>query len=234
MFFEPPETQYDLRWQMLGIPVRVHPWFWLMSAILGWNLVDTAGFDYLLIWMVCVFVSILLHEMGHVFMGRLFGTDGRIILYSFGGLAVGSSNLRSRWLRILVYLAGPMIQLVLAGAIWGFIRAQPMREMAPLARAGIAFLFEINLYWALFNLAPIMPLDGGRVSIDFLNWLAPDRGDYLAYGISFVCAGLFVVNAIAGARGPALIPYLPTGMWAAIMFGILAYNSFIALQQNSP
>src|SRR5207302_5403914 len=62
--------------------------------------------SYLLIWIACTFVSILIHELGHVFMGRLFGSHGHIVLYSFGGLAIGSSALRSRWQRIAVYFAG--------------------------------------------------------------------------------------------------------------------------------
>ena len=74
------------------------------------HLVDCAierGFEYLLIWIGCVFGSILIHEMGHVFMGQVFGAQGTIVLYSLGGLAIGSSNLPSRWQRIAVSFAGP-------------------------------------------------------------------------------------------------------------------------------
>ena len=88
MLFEPERTQFDLNWRMFGIPVRVHPWFWLMGVILGWSAVER-GVQYLVLWIVCVFVSILVHEFGHVFMGLVFGSRGHIVLYSFGGLAVG-------------------------------------------------------------------------------------------------------------------------------------------------
>ena len=31
------ETQYDLRFRLLGVPVRIHPFFWLVSAIMGFQ-----------------------------------------------------------------------------------------------------------------------------------------------------------------------------------------------------
>src|SRR5262245_37099251 len=60
----PEPLPYDLRWRMFGIPVRVHWTFWLFTAILGFNIVEF-GFVYLLVWMACAFVSILVHELGH-------------------------------------------------------------------------------------------------------------------------------------------------------------------------
>src|SRR5436190_12605786 len=98
MFLEPSRTAYDLNWTMFGIPIRVHPMFWLFSVILGWGAMNL-GFSYLLSWVACVFISVLIHELGHVLMGRWFGTEGHIVLYSFGGLAIGSSNQRYRWER---------------------------------------------------------------------------------------------------------------------------------------
>src|SRR5262245_48041042 len=82
MLLEPPATPYDLRFQLFGTPVRVHPLFWLVSAILGWPFIE-AGLIYLALWVFCSFLSILLHEFGHIWMGKLFGSDGYIVLYSF-------------------------------------------------------------------------------------------------------------------------------------------------------
>ena len=68
LFTEPNRTPYDLRFNLFGIPVRVHPLFWLVAAILG------AGSDpdpiELLLWIGTVFVSILIHEMGHALAAR--------------------------------------------------------------------------------------------------------------------------------------------------------------------
>src|SRR5262249_7190 len=67
-------TQFDLHWRMFGIDVRVHPLFWLFSAVLGWGF--TGGrLDSLVVWVVVVFVSVLVHELGHVLTGRIFGSS---------------------------------------------------------------------------------------------------------------------------------------------------------------
>src|SRR5947209_12147250 len=104
MLVEPGQTAYDLRFRLFGTPVRVHPFFWLFSAILGWRVVDEQdGLLRLVIWIICCFLSVLLHEFGHIWIGALFGSrDSYIVLYSFGGLAVGSRDLVRRWQRIAV------------------------------------------------------------------------------------------------------------------------------------
>ena len=164
---EPNETRYDLRWRMFGTPVRVHPMFWLMSLILGYDGLIRAGVGYLLAWVACVFVSVLLHEFGHVWMGRLFGSTGYIVLYSFGGLAIGSNHLQRRGQRILVSFAGPAIQLVLLAAIWfskeWLLRVVPL-EWKPAGVRIWLMLFQINLLWPVLNLLPIWPLDGGQIA----------------------------------------------------------------------
>ncbi len=172
---EPDPTPFDLNWRMFDVQVRVHPFFWLVAAFLGWGNFSRGGPRAILLWIACVFVSILIHELGHVAVGRVFGAQGRILLYSFGGLAIGSSNLRKRWQRLLVYLAGPFIQLVFAAGIYVVIRAARGREgFAESAGAEmLVMLLVINLFWGLFNLLPIFPLDGGQVTREVCEALAP-------------------------------------------------------------
>ena len=83
-------TQYDLRFSLLGIPVFVNPMFWAMSAFMGWNVVTTPGLGpiCLLIWIASIFVSILIHELGHAIFAKAFGWPPQIFLYHMGGLAV--------------------------------------------------------------------------------------------------------------------------------------------------
>ena len=56
-------TEYDLRFRLLGFPIRVSPWFWLTSAIVIWNVSERL--DHKLVGIVAVFISILIHELGH-------------------------------------------------------------------------------------------------------------------------------------------------------------------------
>lgn len=221
LLLEPPPTPLDLKWRMLGIPVRVHPLFWLIALLLGLGL----PLVYLPVWVICVFVSILIHELGHVLAGKLFGSQGHILLYSFGGLAIGSGRLPERWQRIAVSLAGPAAQFLLA-----FLLAIPYVGYAA-ARGpdGIEFLdylfgilFGINIFWAVLNLMPIWPLDGGQVSREIFQALMPADGLRISLIVSLVFA---VLLAVAG---------LALGPFTVILFGMLAFASWQLLSLLPP
>ena len=81
---EPPRTPYDLNFSLLGIPVRVHPFFWLVALMLNYRLGDVAS---VLTWIAAVFLAILVHELGHASVMRAYGFRPWITLYGFGGLA---------------------------------------------------------------------------------------------------------------------------------------------------
>ena len=89
LLVEPPRNQYDLCFALFGIPVRVHPFFWLVALLLGLGGVnhyqDRA--QALLIWIVVIFISILLHELGHAFAIRYYGWEPSVTLYALGGMA---------------------------------------------------------------------------------------------------------------------------------------------------
>src|SRR4051794_25455134 len=101
-----PPTRFDVRFMLGDIPVRIHPYFWVGTVVLGLDLNQPALdiLTHLLAWLAIVFVSILVHELGHVLMGRYFGSTGHVILTGLGGLAVGSSDLPLRRQRIAVLL----------------------------------------------------------------------------------------------------------------------------------
>ena len=239
MLFEPERTPYDLHWRMLGIPVRVHPFFWLFSAILGWNQLQE-GLPFLILWIVCVFVSVLIHELGHIFAGRLFGESGHIVLYSFGGLAVGSNALPSRWQRITVSFAGPAAGFLFCGLVYLAFTLPDKPPVSPLAEAAFDFLMWINLGWGILNLLPIWPLDGGQICREICEGLDPQRGGRIGYGISTVTAGLLALHALLLTMKrpiPALedVPFLRnlSGFYMVVLFGFLAFNSWQRLQYES-
>lgn len=237
MFLEPNETGYDLRWRMFGTPVRVHPMFWLMAVILGYDATIRAGFGFVLAWVGCVFVSVLLHEFGHVWMGRLFGSHGHIVLYSFGGLAIGSNQLARRWQRILVLLAGPGIQLLLLAILWfstdWLLRSVPEGSRRS-ARFVLVMLIKINLVWPILNLLPIWPLDGGQITREACQAIMPARGTAVSLGISMVVSGVLAVHMLMASNGRPLLPYVPAfGMLTALLFAMLCVSSFSALQAEN-
>ena len=255
---EPNETPYDLRWRMFGISVRVHPMFWLISLIMGANTLKL-GFRYLLIWVACSFASILIHELGHVWLGQIFGSRGHIVLYGFGGLAIGSNQLGLRWQRIAVCLAGPLAGFVFLGVLFLVLRtwdadafplyiAMAKRELGlpagdvaamglvhappnPLVVMTVSFLIFINLMWGLLNLFPIWPLDGGQISRDLCEALSPDWGLTRSLGISMVIAGLLALHCFLVEIGQQLVPLQIGSAYTAILFVILAVQSYLLLQQ---
>jgi Zn-dependent protease len=252
VFFEPSQTQFDLRFRLFGIAVRVNPWFWVMSAVLGWGGGPERNpyfLQHLIIWIVCVFISILVHELGHVLVGRLFGSHGHIVLYSMGGLAIGSNALERRWQRIAVLAAGPGAGFLLLGLVWAAVHLSGVSErgMPTAARLAYHALILINLFWGLVNLLPVWPLDGGQISRDVCSGLWRDRGVRISLGLSTVVAGVLAAHALALELSPAYEERLAKlllgwGTWAefildlggwyiAIFFGLLALSSFMTLQQ---
>jgi stage IV sporulation protein FB len=241
LLLEPAPTPYDLRWRMFGTPVRVHPMFWLLTVLLGWRYVADPGFGigYLALWVAVVFVSILLHEFGHVLTGRVFGADSRVVLYTFGGLAIGSLDLRRRWQRVLVSVAGPAAQLLLAAAVWwGFLPLvrlpQHARWKGPVAET-IVMLLEINIFWPLLNLLPIWPLDGGKVIREVCAAIFGRMGVSVSLGISVFVAGLLALDTYMALQDRPLIPYnIPRGgPYLFILYLLLCWSSFGALREEN-
>src|SRR5687768_2889887 len=115
---EPPPTQADLHFRLFGIPVRVHPFFWLVTLLLSMSGQGTK-LDPVdaLIWVAVVFISILIHELGHAFLQRRYGGHPRITLYSLGGLASCDDCDRSPSRQILISLAGPVAGFLFAAVL---------------------------------------------------------------------------------------------------------------------
>jgi stage IV sporulation protein FB len=78
---------FDVR--IAGFPVRIEATFFLLAAILG----QGRSGELILAWIAVVFVSILVHELGHAFSLRAFGDTPRITLHAFGGLTHPTKSL---------------------------------------------------------------------------------------------------------------------------------------------
>jgi Zn-dependent protease len=131
---EPQRTAYDVNFQLFGFPVRIHPLFWLVGFLLGYGGGGPPDGFAILTWVLVLFVSILIHELGHALMFRRFGESAHIVLYWMGGLAVpGDDAPRSSWSsysnsnfgrrshtpaeRIIIAFAGPAAGFLFAAFI---------------------------------------------------------------------------------------------------------------------
>jgi Zn-dependent protease len=225
------ETQFDLRFRVGPIPVRVHPIFWITGLIIVWSPYQSDP-PMLLIAVLSVFVSVLVHELGHATVTRLFGWPSEIVLGFFGGYATTARTSTAR--NLLVLFAGPGAGFLLAGVsfvgllllvgvegvnrvIQLFMRGELEREVETLG-----FLLYINIAWSVLNLVPVLPLDGGQIVREVLVWLSPGRGEERAMLLSAV------VGAVAAAGGYLWLHHT----FLAILFGMFAYQNFAAWQMR--
>jgi Zn-dependent protease len=247
---EPPPTQGDVHFRLFGIPVRIHPFFWLVGVLLAAGDVLgapnlRAGLGILLPWIVAFFVSILVHELGHALVIRAYGFAPWITLYGMGGLAsynpahaYGSKGSDTKG-QILISVAGPVAQLLLAGLVVVSVRLtgykmaivfggpygfQIAREMEPIGSEALTDLIilvvAVSIFWAILNLLPVYPLDGGKIAREIFLRFNPSNGIRLSLILSTITAGCLAAVALV----------VWGSFFGTFLFGFLAYENYLALQ----
>jgi stage IV sporulation protein FB len=245
MFGAVSETPYDLRFRFLGIPVRVHPLFWLAGLLLAG---DVRDLSVTLMWVACVFISILIHEYGHGLMAMKFDASPSIVLWMGGGLCYNQAERQTPLQRLAVVLSGPGAGFVFCGVVMLVVTAvfglTPQENLSVLLRCiglpydDIAFLraeikmrsgypflafmmlVQINALWGLVNLLPVFPLDGGRVSEIALTYVNHYEGKRWGHTLSLVVAGLM-----------AFVSYsLSRSLFLTVFFGYFAFLNYQILQ----
>lgn len=196
-----------LRFNLLGVPVKVEPWFWLTCVLLGGGLLvrNSAALNRLAVWTSVVFLSILVHELGHALAARAAGGRPDIALRALGGLTVLRAGRLSRDQRIFISLAGPAAGVALALLI---LLAGPAFPDWQLFRYAWHTALWVNLGWSLLNLLPLLPLDGSQVMTELFGPRRFKTTRWIGGGIAGVAAVLFATY----------------GAWlATILFAILAW-----------
>ncbi|MDB4624530.1 site-2 protease family protein [Rubripirellula sp.] len=257
---EPAQSPYDLRFNLLGIPIRVSWTFWIAAFVFGYGLArlmdqvlgaDSLGLlPMLLVWSACLLVSIIIHELGHSLAFRRYGIESSIVLYHFGGMAIpgrsrttdhsfgGLSPEQNIW----ISLAGPLAQLgsgvliVVAVKLAGYrlfvfeIMPQVFKLIPSLVEGnaidspGLLILITFYIYpsilWALLNLLPVMPLDGGQVMRSVVQLSGGN-----------ILQALWVSVIIAGAVG--FYGFSNGQTYLGILFLMLGWTNFQAIQQSN-
>ena len=145
----------------------------------------------------CVFVSILVHELGHGVAYRYFGVRHvTIVIHMFGGFARADDYLYDRLKRIAVYLSGPAAGFLLLALVYYSNQATGWSRESRLAGLIYRNLYYFNLYWGLFNLLPIYPLDGGRCRANCSRLVNRRRGLEYSLFLSIGCAALLLFHAL--------------------------------------
>ena len=209
--------------RIAGIPIFLDMFFVLVLVLFtypfftsGNTQMMSAGF----IVVVGLLLSILLHELGHAFAGRLFNARvSHIDLTGIGGVAHFERSLpASAFARTVIYLAGPAVNL----GLWlglGALAGEMFEGNNPMVALPLAVLASANYVLMIFNLLPAYPLDGGR-TLDALlgRMLGP------VWSVRIVATlGLIVAIAVA-------LYALPTGIFMLLIAFFLAQANWEALQ----
>lgn len=203
-----------------SIPLRIQGRFFLMALLLGFG---EGNPGKLAVWMAVVLVSVIVHELGHALMGKAFGLEPQIELHGMGGLTYfnGGRAAVSTAKSIAISVAGPMAGFLFAAAVIA-VQMAGFRPMHPLAQHAAVLLLWVNVAWGLFNLIPMLPLDGGNVLRAAATAVSPTYGEKFARVASIVAAGGIALYAIR------------SGQWWVLYLGVLhAFQNFQALRQES-
>lgn len=244
LFQVPPPTRYDLRFSIAGIPVRVHPLFWLIAFLFGFS---ASNLLYTFIWILVIFLSILIHELGHAFAFRRYGLRSSIVLHFAGGLTVPESvSWGSGWANIalrpreetFVSLAGPFSGFLFAALVIGGVLAAGgsasvnwLLGFIPLPSASlpfgglllnvfIAMILSVNIFWGLINLVPVYPLDGGNVARNLFTQYDPHGGMRKSLWLSVIAGGVVAILGL----------FAFGSIYMAVLFGFLAFQSYQSIQ----
>lgn len=154
-----------IRFTFFGIPVEIQPWFWVIMALLG------SGFGKegatanealgIALFVIAGFISIFIHELGHALTGKFYKARPFIVLHSFGGIAAFPGSQFTRVQSFLVTFAGPLVQIILGIAT--FVALYFSQDLSDSFQGFLWDLGSISIFWALLNLIPVYPLDGGQM-----------------------------------------------------------------------
>jgi Zn-dependent protease len=143
-------------------------------------------------WVAVVFVSVLVHELGHAVAGLAFGRKVDIELHGMGGTTRLAGEPTGPVGQFVVALAGPAAGFLLGGMA---LLAQPFAG-AGMPGTVVADLVWANLGWGVLNLLPIRPLDGSHALEAALNRIPASSRSRLVGGVSISTAVVLGVVAV--------------------------------------
>jgi len=161
-----------------GIKIIVH---WTFFFLILWIVFDelkrggtTQSILFNVAFVLAVFMCVVLHELGHALMAKRFGVNTKkITLLPIGGMASLDKIPESPKQELLVVIAGPLVNVIIAILIYLIL---PIQELANISLTEnletlseltlqnfLLYLFVVNIGLVIFNIIPAFPMDGGRI-----------------------------------------------------------------------
>ena len=238
----------------LGIPIHVHASWFVVFYFVTWSLATgylpetLPGLSAPRYWgmggiaALLLFLSVLLHELGHSYVALRYKIPiKQITLFIFGGMAHMGKEPPSPRAEFLIAIAGPIVSLILgAGCLGGAMALDSL-----FARSGFqglvvlgGLLGLVNVQLGLFNLIPGFPLDGGRILRAGLWAWNKDfnraTGQAALLGIGFgVALGLIGAILMVGAWSGALGQSIATNGGWLIFIGAFLFSAALASRRQA-
>jgi len=194
------------------IPITISPFFFVLVGIISYlngNSLLSMG-----IFAIAIFISLLLHELGHALTALSFGQRVRISFVGFGGITHRFGPKLKLWQEFAITLNGPLMGIFIFTS--AYILNQNIHPThSPLLFTTVAIFFWINVLWTILNLVPVQPLDGGQLLKIVLTMLFGLMGTKIALFLSLLCAALLALLFL-------ITPHFIVG----ILFLILTLENF--------
>ena len=238
----------------MGIPIRVHASWFLVFFLVTWTLStgylpdNLPGHTPLRYWAmggiaaILLFLSVLLHELGHAYVALYYRIPiEKITLFIFGGVAHMKKEAPTPRAELLIALAGPFVSFVIGSICFVLVELgeaiQQQHGLQGLLILG-ALLGFVNLQLGLFNMIPGFPLDGGRVlraglwawGNNFYRATKQAALVGLVFGLLLSVAGLV---AMYGAVSDGLPPAIASNGGWVLVIGLFLFAAALASRRQA-
>ncbi|MGJ0506208.1 MAG: site-2 protease family protein [Methylocystis sp.] len=196
-----------------GTAVRIHVTLLIFLAWIGMAAFQRGGAEAAgqsVLFISAVFLCVVLHEFGHILTARRFGiVSPEVTLLPIGGVADMESMPQKPWQELLVAIAGPAVNVLIAGALLAVSGAFNLHEAAQIANPSVGMLERLaatNIFLAIFNMIPAFPMDGGRVLRAALAmWLGQANATRVAAAVG---QGFAFLLGLAGLFGNPMLLFI--------------------------
>ncbi|PPD41890.1 MAG: site-2 protease family protein [Methylocystis sp.] len=203
-----------------GTAVRIHVTLLLFLAWIGMAAFQRGGSEAAwqsVLFISAIFLCVVLHEFGHILTARQFGiASPEVTLLPIGGVADMESMPQKPYQELLIAVAGPAVNLVIAGTLILVAGAFNFDDAAHISDPSISIferLAATNVFLAIFNMIPAFPMDGGRVLRAALAmWLGQAKATRIAAQIG---QGFALLLGFAGLFGHPMLLFIAIFVYMA-------------------
>lgn len=205
------------------LTVTTEPFFWLMAGLFGMMLGRGSPRETVL-WAAVIAFSVLFHELGHAAVCLAWGKGADVVLHGFGGATRPRDLSRfGTWRTAALDLAGCAAGFGLAALALGVLVAGSANKgsIPPGALKAASAVFTVNVWFSVFNLLPISPMDGGKLVSGLLSARWGVNGRRVAHAIG-----------LALGAGACLWFYRGGSFYGAFLCGVMAAGEGRALRRS--